>query len=123
MTKISDVGTELIGEELGDDTEFDPDDDGQVGDSDDEPSDDETASLEDLYENEIVAEQASNAAVEDDEELIVKAIESAGDEPVEALTTSVRPRASGEFICQECFLIKPAVQLANRKRSICVDCV
>lgn len=114
VADISDVDTDEVPETLEDEEDLDVD-------ADEEP-DAEDASLDDLYEHEMVAEQAAGGAVEEDEEFIAKAMESAGEEPTETLTTKVRPRASGEFQCHECFLIKPSTQLADRESMLCVDC-
>lgn len=114
VADVSDVDTDEVPDVTEDEEDLDVD-------ADEEPEAEE-ASLDDLYEHEMVAEQAASA-VEEDEEFIAKAMETAVEEPTETLTTKVRPRASGEFQCQECFLIKPAAQLADSSRTVCIDCV
>jgi hypothetical protein len=38
------------------------------------------------------------------------------------LADSGDERAANEFLCQNCFLLKPQSQLANKRRQLCNDC-
>ncbi len=35
----------------------------------------------------------------------------------------IRPKRPGEFVCRSCFLVKHPSQLADKKQSLCRDCV
>lgn len=105
--------------EIESDLDLEDDDDIDVEESDEEA---EETPLDDLYEHEMVAEQAGAAALEDDDEFIAKAMESAGDETTETLSFKVRPKAPGEFQCTSCFLVKGPSQLADSGTMVCVDC-
>lgn len=96
------------------------DDDEDIDEEADEESDE---SLEDLYESEVVGDrQATEGPIEDEDELIVKAMEATDDEPSETLSVKVSGKTEGEFLCQSCFLIKRPTQLADAKNMLCVDC-
>ena len=109
--------------EVEDDVDAEIDVDESLEDDALEDEDGEEASLDDLYETEMVAEEAAAGATEDEDEFLAKVLENPADDPTEALAFKVRPKADGEFQCQSCFLIKQSAQLADDKRMWCVDCV
>lgn len=81
----------------------------------------EETSLQDLHEGEVLAE-AAGAALEDDDEYIVKQMESSGEETNETLSLKVPVKRPGEFTCSVCFLVKHPSQLAEGTDDVCVDC-
>jgi len=81
----------------------------------------EETSLQDLHEGEVLAE-AAGAALEDDDEYIVKQMESSGEETSETLSLKVPVKRPGEFTCSVCFLVKHPSQLAEGSSDVCVDC-
>lgn len=101
--------------------EIDEDED-EVTDDVDGDDEETEASLEHLYEAEVVKDQAADG-LEDEDDHLVKAMEATDKAPNESLTVKVRRRTVGEFQCQACFLIKKPSQLADAKMQFCVDCV
>lgn len=95
------------------------DDDEQQLDTDDAAADE--TSLQDLHEGEVLAE-AAGAVLEDDDEYIVKQMESSGEETSETLSLKVPVKRPGEFTCSVCFLVKHPSQLAEGSTDVCVDC-
>lgn len=98
----------------------------EILDDDEEQLDaDETAqgetSLQDLHEGEVLAE-AAGAVLEDDDEYIVKQMESSGEETNETLSLKVPVKRPGEFTCSVCYLVKHPSQLAAGTTDVCVDC-
>ena len=88
------------------DDEDDDDDDDEVHD------DDVEASLDVILKERLVVED------EDDEE-----DESPDPEDRTEGSTKVLPKQPGEFVCQSCFLVKHRSQLADKKKTLCRDCV
>lgn len=81
----------------------------------------EETSLQDLHEGEVLAE-AAGAALEEDDDYIVKQMESSGEETSETLSLKVPVKRPGEFTCSVCFLVKHPSQLAAGSADVCVDC-
>lgn len=108
-----------------DTVDLDVDDEEILEDDEEELDAEETAqeetSLQDLHEGEVLAE-AAGAALEDDDEYIVKQMESSGEETSETLSLKVPVKRPGEFTCSVCFLVKHPSQLADGTADICVDC-
>jgi hypothetical protein len=101
--------------------------------------DDEEPSEADLAEATVPPDPAAGADVESIQELLVKqeAADDADDaeeaDAVVALTKEERlaadptdsrivPMQETEFVCKRCFLVKHRSQLADKKRTLCRDC-
>jgi hypothetical protein len=101
--------------------------------------DDEEPSEADLAEATVPPDPAAGADVESIQELLVKqeAADDADDaeeaDAVVALTPAERlaadptdsrivPMQETEFVCKRCFLVKHRSQLADKKRTLCRDC-
>ena len=120
------------------DEEFEDDDDGDVDEEDDEEDDDDQVvvastddeeesdetSLEDLLAKRAAARRGGDDSEEDVTEILEMSSER---EPttldVDPPAGKVRPIRSDEFVCARCRLVKPRVQLADRDRGLCRDCV
>jgi hypothetical protein len=109
------------------------DDETEVIDEDEEPSE------ADLADATVPPDPATGADVESIQELLVKqeAADDADDaeeaDAVVALTKEERlaadptdsrivPMQETEFVCKRCFLVKHRSQLADKKRTLCRDC-
>ena len=109
------------------------DEETEVIDDDDEPSE------ADLADATVPPDPAAGADVESIQELLVKqeAADDADDaeeaDAVVALTKEERlaadptdsrivPMQETEFVCKRCFLVKHRSQLADKKRTLCRDC-
>lgn len=109
------------------------DEETQVVDDDEEPSE------ADLADATVPPDPAAGAEVESIQELLVKqeAADDADDaeeaDAVVALTKEERlaadptdsrivPMQETEFVCKRCFLVKHRSQLADKKRTLCRDC-
>ena len=109
------------------------DEETQVVDDDEEPSE------ADLADATVPPDPAAGADVESIQELLVKqeAADDADDaeeaDAVVALTKEERlaadptdsrivPMQETEFVCKRCFLVKHRSQLADKKRTLCRDC-
>ena len=101
--------------------------------------DDEEPSEADLADATVPPDPAAGADVESIQELLVKqeAADEADDaeeaDAVVALTKEERlaadptdsrvvPMQETEFVCKRCFLVKHRSQLADKKRTLCRDC-
>ena len=101
--------------------------------------DDEEPSEADLADATVPPDPAAGADVESIQELLVKqeAADDADDaeeaDAVVALTKEERlaadptdsrivPMQETEFVCKRCFLVKHRSQLADKKRTLCRDC-
>ena len=101
--------------------------------------DDEEPSEADLADATVPPDPAAGAEVESIQELLVKqeAADDADDaeeaDAVVALTKEERlaadptdsrivPMQETEFVCKRCFLVKHRSQLADKKRTLCRDC-
>lgn len=108
-----------------DTVDLEVDEDEILEDGEDEIDGDEAeqaeTSLQDLHEGEALAE-AAGAALEDDDDYIVKQMESSGEETNETLSLKVPVKRPGEFTCSVCFLVKHPSQLADGTADVCVDC-
>lgn len=91
--------------------------DGEVADDDEDDLDDDEveASLDVILKERLVV---PDEEPEDDEETEATDAEDRADG-----TQRVLPKQPGEFLCQSCFLVKSQLQLADRKRHLCRDCV
>lgn len=80
------------------------------------------ASLEELLDQKGTGRKV---APETDEEIDIMAFVSERDQPVGArLPSRVTPiRGGQEFVCNRCRLVKAKVQLADKERGLCRDCV
>lgn len=87
---------------------------GLVDDEDDLDDDEVEASLDVILKERLVV-------VDDEDE--DEDTEAADAEDRADGTLRVLPKQPGEFVCQSCFLVKSDTQLADRKRSLCRDCV
>ena len=87
--------------------------------SDDEP--DATEALDELEaeELEMLTEDESNEAIVVDEAAEMRAIRRA---EIAMEAGEVDEAASDEFVCTECFLVKSHLQLAAKRKKICLDC-
>lgn len=112
MAEDAPVDLEIEDEELLDEDDEDIEAD---------PAAEEETSLQDIHEGEVLAEQAS-AALEEDDEFIVKAMEGGGEETSETLSLKIPVKRPGEFTCSVCFLVKHPSQLAEGTADVCVDC-
>ena len=109
------------------------DEETEVVDEDEEPSE------ADLADATVPPDPATGADVESIQELLVKqeAADEADDaeeaDAVVALTKEERlaadptdsrvvPMQETEFVCKRCFLVKHRSQLADKKRTLCRDC-
>jgi Domain of unknown function (DUF4193) len=109
------------------------DDETEVIDEDEEPSE------ADLADATVPPDPATGADVESIQELLVKqeaaddADEAEEADAVVALTKEERlaadptdsrivPMQETEFVCKRCFLVKHRSQLADKKRTLCRDC-
>jgi hypothetical protein len=109
------------------------DEETEVVDEDEEPSE------ADLADATVPPDPAAGADVESIQELLVKqeAADDADDaeeaDAVVALTKEERlaadptdsrivPMQETEFVCKRCFLVKHRSQLADKKRTLCRDC-
>ncbi|MCL1601214.1 MAG: DUF4193 domain-containing protein [Actinomycetia bacterium] len=93
------------------------------GESDDAKSDDEdaTEALDELEaeELEMLTEDESNEAIVVDEAAEMRAIRRA---EIAMEAGEVDEAASDEFVCTKCFLVKSHLQLAAKRKKICLDC-
>jgi hypothetical protein len=89
-------------EEKEEEEEADPADPGQV-----------EASLEELLAKRV------ESGEEEEESLL----ELQREERTEPLSIRAAPKQANEFICSNCHLVKHNSQLADRKRTLCRDCV
>lgn len=92
-------------------------------DSDKSSSDDSTATeaLDELEaeELEMLTEDETNEAIVVDEAAEMRAIRRA---EIAMEAGEVDEAASNEFVCSSCFLVKSHLQLAAKRRKICLDC-
>jgi Domain of unknown function (DUF4193) len=100
--------------------ETEDDEDGEDGDGEEaEPAAEEgDASLDEILAKK--PEERAGADEEDDDESIL----SLGrDERIETLSVKVEPKKDTEFVCQNCYLVKPIrSQLKDKVRMFCRDC-
>ena len=120
-----DLGDDDLGDEIGDDVIVE-DDNVEVGapvvpttgeeDEDDDEDvldpDDVEASLDVILKDRLVIEEIE---IDDDD------VPDSGD-PSESASVVV-PKRPDEFVCQSCFLVKHPSQLADKKLTLCRDCV
>jgi hypothetical protein len=88
-----------------------------VADTEEEDEGQVEASLEEL-----IAKKADRPTITDDEDDDESLLATGRDEARESLTTKVLRVLLNAFVCQNCFLVKPRSQLADRRRTLCRDC-
>jgi len=82
-----------------------------------EPDEEAEGSLDELVAK---PEEAAGEEEEEDEEAILSLDR---DDRLETLSVKVEPKKETEFVCQNCYLVKPIrSQLADKKRMFCRDC-
>jgi hypothetical protein len=93
--------------------EAEPDDAAKTG--------DEPEALDELEaeELEMLTEDESNEAIVVDEAAEMRAIRRA---EIAMEAGEVDEAASDEFVCTKCFLVKSHLQLAAKRKKICLDC-
>ncbi|HVF12090.1 MAG TPA: DUF4193 family protein [Actinomycetota bacterium] len=69
--------------------------------------------------DELIAKHPEVVDDEDDESLI----ELTREERLESLSIRAAPKQANEFVCGSCHLVKHNSQLADKKRTLCRDCV
>ena len=119
------------GEGLDPDADLDDDDDdlddeengepepGLDDDDDDDEKDEGTVELDPLEVEEMEAVEANEpATMLVDEASEIKAFRR----EEMALDLDSEGRRKDEFVCRSCFLVRNVVQLANKRRKICIDC-
>ena len=75
------------------------------------------SSLDELLAKRAPEEKPPEEEEEDDSVLALER-----DERVEPLAVKVVPPQANEFTCKSCFLVKHRSQLADKRRTLCVDC-
>ncbi|MGI8427551.1 MAG: DUF4193 family protein [Actinomycetota bacterium] len=70
--------------------------------------------------DEIVAKTPDIVDAEDDDESM---LDLSREERLESLSIRAIPKQANEFVCASCHLVKNNSQLADRKRTLCRDCV
>ena len=111
----SDTSEELLeAEDLDDEAPADT-----KAESDDGP--DATEALDELEaeELEMLTEDETNEAIVVDEAAEMRAIRRA---EIAMEAGEVDEAASDEFVCTKCFLVKSHLQLAAKRKKICLDC-
>jgi hypothetical protein len=105
-------------EEPQPDTEEEDEDDGQEAAAGGGAEEEGDASLEDILTKK--GEDGPSGGEDEDEESVL----SLGREDrIETLSVRVEPKKDTEFVCQNCYLVKPIrSQLADKKRMFCRDC-
>lgn len=90
---------------------------------DDEEEDDE-ASLEELLAQRAAGRRAAGDDSESNEEDIMALASEREPTGAETIRTKVIPiKDQQEFVCKRCFLVKARSQLADEERMLCRDCV
>lgn len=69
--------------------------------------------------DELIAKHPEVVDDEDDESLI----ELTREERLESLSIRAAPKQANEFVCKSCHLVKHNSQMADKKRTLCRDCV
>jgi hypothetical protein len=105
-------------EEEQTDTEEEDEDDGEEPAANGQAEEEGDASLEDILTKK--GEDGPSGGEDEDEESVL----SLGKEDrIETLSVRVEPKKDTEFVCQNCYLVKPIrSQLADKKRMFCRDC-
>ena len=108
------------GELEADEWESDEDDLGDDEDDEDSEGSDDEEALDELEaeELEMLTEDEASETLVVNEAAEMRAIRRAEI----ALANSGDERGDDEFLCQNCFLLKPPSQLANKRRQLCNDC-
>lgn len=105
-----------IDDEEGEEPEPDLDDD---DDDEDDENEEGTVELDPLEVEEMEAVEANEpATMLVDEASEIKAIRR----EEMSLDPDSDERRKDEFVCRSCFLVRNVVQLANKRRKICIDC-
>jgi len=121
-----DPSDDVIVDDIDDDIDEDDDDwtDDDDDDSDDGDDDDDEEEAEDLdelesEELEMLTEDELAETLVHDEAAEMRAIRRA---ELAMADDTGSERSSDEFLCQSCFLVLKASQLADKRRKLCVDC-
>ena len=69
--------------------------------------------------DELIAKHPEVVDDEDDESLL----ELTREERLESLSIRAAPKQANEFVCKSCHLVKHNSQMADKKRTLCRDCV
>lgn len=69
--------------------------------------------------DELIAKHPEVVDEEDDESLL----ELTREERLESLSIRAAPKQANEFVCTSCHLVKHNSQMADKKRTLCRDCV
>lgn len=106
-------------EDLIDDVEVDEDE--EDGDAPEPPeAPDGEAAVESSLDELLAKRAPEDKPPEEEEDDSVLALDR--DERVEPLAVKVVPPQANEFTCKNCFLVKHRSQLADKRRTLCVDC-
>ena len=74
--------------------------------------------------DEILAKKTEDRAAPEEEEDEESILSLGREERLETLSVKVVPKQDTEFVCRNCYLVKPIrSQLADKKRMFCRDCV
>jgi hypothetical protein len=74
--------------------------------------------------DEILAKKPEERAAAEEEEDEESILSLGREERLETLSVKVVPKQDTEFVCRNCYLVKPIrSQLADKKRMYCRDCV
>ena len=96
------------------------DDDGEDTPPEPQATDGEPA---DASLDEILTKKPEERPAPDEEEDEESVLSLGRDDRIETLSVKVEPKKDTEFVCQNCYLVKPIrSQLADRKRMFCRDC-
>lgn len=118
-----DLDDDEVAAAVEDDDDDDEEDDDVAAALPDEDEEEGQASLEELLAQRAAARRGTDDADDDSD---IMALSSEKDEPVALVDLPARAtpiKAGEEFVCKNCFLVKPRVQLADEARGLCRDCV
>jgi hypothetical protein len=112
---------DALEDDLGDSDDFDDLEDEEEETEEDEEAEEEEEALDELEaeELEMLTEDEAAEALPVDE---VEELRQIRREAM-ALETGAESVGSDEFVCASCFLVKRTTQLADKRRSLCRDCV
>ena len=126
MSMLSDMGINVVESDEQEEgereaAEEEPEEEGQA---DDEDEDAEGASLDELLAQRAASRRTADDNDDDPADIMALAsdpVAAADDPPIPPLR--VPPVRQGqEFVCRNCHLVKPRVQLADPERGLCRDC-
>ncbi len=82
-------------------------------------ADDDTTSIEEIKESAATKPSGSDVDMDEGDVLSFAGGPDIVNEDLEVL---VLPEQEDEFTCSECFIVKHHSQLANSKKSVCIEC-